>query len=531
MSGLIPPHGGGILVNRIVYGGKQDELAKKAAPGKFYIISDAEMSIFYRIADGTLSPLEGPMSQQEFYGVLDKESIERNGREYSWTIHIAFPILKKNAEALSAGEILVVKNEAGYVLGLLEISDIYYFDKEKYNRIVYGTERKDHPGPRIFNDDPRDYLLGGKIWAFGAQINGASRNYLYSPAECRGIFRERGWERIVAFQTRNPLHRAHEYAMVYAAETMARKNIASGVVLNPLVGKTKSDDVPAEVRMRTYEALVNQRLIGQGDRDETFWKSKGKELCDDFLLIALDMRMYYAGPKEAIMHAIYRQNMGFTDIIIGRKHADAPFDDGSPAWCDFDAQEKFENLKGELLIKPFKVGTACYFEELGRVDFEENHKGKCLSQVALSGKELRRKLEKGERIEERVMRKPVSDILFEAYRQNIGEFRQDIASKNIVWHDSGVSKKQREDANGHKAAVIWLTGLSCSGKSTIAVGLQNELFKMGCSVFILDGDNIRHGLNRDLGFSQEDRVENIRRIGEVAKLFCEAGFIVLTAFI
>lgn len=239
--------------------------------------------------------------------------------------------------------------------------------------------------------------------------------------------------------------------------------------------------------------------------------------------------MFYAGPKEAVMHAIYRQNYGFTDIIIGRKHADAPFDNGEPAWGDFDAHDKFDNLKGELLIKPFKVGFAGYFEEIGRVGLVEEFKDRGYHQVSIAGKALRERLEKGQAIDERIMRKPVADILIEFYREQ--QKNRGIKSTNIVWHESGISKQDRERRNKHKGAVIWLTGLPSSGKSTIAVELQAILFEMGCNTYILDGDNIRHGLNKDLGFSPQDRQENIRRIGEVAKLFADAGCLVITAFI
>lgn len=183
------------------------------------------------------------------------------------------------------------------------------------------------------------------------------------------------------------------------------------------------------------------------------------------------------------------------------------------------------------MIKPFKIGFAAYFKELGRVGLSEEYKSKCYTQVTISGKELRKKLQDKEPIDERIMRKAVADILSDAYRHNIAGLRARIKSKNITWHEPGISKQKREKKNGHKAACIWLTGLSCSGKSTIAVELQSRLFKMGCQAFILDGDNIRHGLNKDLGFSPQDREENIRRIGEVAKLFTEGGFLVITAFI
>jgi len=249
--------------------------------------------------------------------------------------------------------------------------------------------------------------------------------------------------------------------------------------------------------------------------------------------VGLDIKMFYAGPKEAVMHAIYRQNHGFTDIIIGRRHADAPFDDRTQVWGDFDAQEKFDSLKGELQMKPLKVGFAAYYEELGRVGLVDEYKEKGYQQISISGKELRKKLQDEDTIDERIMRKPVAEILAEYYKQKAEELKkkEEIKAKNLTWHDLKITKKERELANGHKGAVIWMTGLSSSGKSTVAVDLQAMLFERGCKVYTLDGDNIRHGLNKNLGFSPEDRNENIRRIGEVAKLFSDAGFLVITSFI
>ncbi|MCQ9205694.1 MAG: sulfate adenylyltransferase [Omnitrophica bacterium] len=413
---IIPCAQGGCgLINRAIIESEKETFIQKAFSYKSYTISNADLSVFYRIADGTLSPLEGPMCKDEFYRVLDEEVICRNDKLYAWTIPIAFSLSKKNN--FQAGETIAVKNETGAIIGTLEISDIYPFDKTKYNRAVYGTERLDHPGPRIFNDDPRDFLLGGKILALTQPKSSTYGKYLLGPRETRFLFKEKGWQRIVAFQTRNALHRAHEYTMVYALEELTKKGIFTGVVLNPLLGATKSDDVPADIRMKTYEVLLSNKLIGYGDKDESFWQSRGCDLSDQILLIGLDMKMFYAGPKEAIMHAIYRQNYGFTDIIIGRKHADAPFDTGEPVWGDFQAQDKFESLKGELKIKPFKVGFAAYFEEIDKVGLVDEFKKKGYHQVSISGKELRQKLANYESIDERIMRKPVAKILSDFYRQ------------------------------------------------------------------------------------------------------------------
>ena len=147
---------------------------------------------------------------------------------------------------------------------------------------------------------------------------------MLSPREVRALLRDKGWERVVAFQTRNPLHRAHEYALVYGLETLLRQGHNAGACLNPLIGETKGDDVHADVRMATYEALIRTRALGDGDSDQGLWGPRGESVPDRVILLGLDIKMFYGGPKEAVMHAIYRQNFGFTDIVIGRKHADAP---------------------------------------------------------------------------------------------------------------------------------------------------------------------------------------------------------------
>jgi len=417
MTNRLPaPHGGCGLINRTLPDIEKQIVQNEIKNLKIYKISDADLSVFYRIADGALSPLEGPMDSAEFNRVLDEEVIDRDGRKYAWTIPIAFPIAKADADKLQTGETVAVQNEQGELIGTLEISDIYPFDKAKYNAGVYGTERTDHPGARIFNDDPRDYLLGGKIWAFEQPENPAFGRYMLKPIQTRVLFEKRGYDRIVAFQTRNALHRAHEYALVYAAEQLTAAGYFTGAVLNPLVGATKSDDVPADVRMRTYEALLESRMFGQGDFNEAIWKKAGRDFEDNLILIGLDMKMFYAGPKEAIMHAIYRQNYGFTNIVIGRKHADAPFDDGSPIWGDFDAHEKFDKLNGELQIEPSKVGFAAFFEELNRVGLIKEYAPKGYHSVGISGKALRKKFQDGEAIDERIMRKPVADILLDFYQ-------------------------------------------------------------------------------------------------------------------
>jgi sulfate adenylyltransferase len=262
-------------------------------------------------------------------------------------------------------------------------------------------------------DDPRDLLVGGEIQMLPPARHAEYGDLILTPRETRALFAKKGFQRVVAFQTRNPLHRAHEYALVAGLERLTRDGHFAGAVLNPLVGETKGDDVDAATRMRTYRALIDNKVLGEGDIDEELWKKAGRKFGDQVLLLGLDIKMFYAGPKEAVMHAIYRQNFGFTDIVIGRKHADAPFDDGTDIWDGLAAQRKFDELQGDLAIKPVKVGFAAYYAELGRVGLVDEHASKGWKPVSISGRELRDKLRAGELPDPRVMRPETAKVLIE----------------------------------------------------------------------------------------------------------------------
>jgi sulfate adenylyltransferase len=383
----------------------------QAAELKRVPVSDADLSTLYRLGDGGLSPLTGPMDRDAFQRVLDDEVLVNNGKAYAWTIPIAFPIDRSLAGSLRDGESVALVNGRDEVVGTLRIRDRFPFEKARYLKSVYGTERTDHPGGRMVLADPREVLLGGDVRVLPPPKHPEYGQYILSPRETRALFRQRGWQRVVAFQTRNPLHRAHEYALVVGLERLTRAGYFAGAVLNPLIGETKGDDVDAATRMRTYRALIENKVLGQGDKDEALWEQVGYDLSDQLLLLGLDIKMFYAGPKEAIMHAIYRQNFGFTDLIIGRKHADAPYDDGKDIWDSLAAQRKFEAIQGALLIQPVKVGFAAYYEELGRVGLVEEYGPKGYKQVSISGRELREKLRAGLLPDARVMRPETAKIL------------------------------------------------------------------------------------------------------------------------
>jgi sulfate adenylyltransferase len=401
-------------IDRSVPPAEAEDFRRRAASLKRVPISDADLSSLYRFGDGGLSPLTGPMDRAAYERVLDEEVIVQSGKRYAWTIPIAFPVTQELARSLKPGETVALVNSRDEVVGTLDVRDTFAWDKPRYIKGVYGTERTDHPGGRMTLTDARDMLVGGDVRVLPQPKHPEFGQFVLSPRETRALFRQKGWQRVVAFQTRNPLHRAHEYALVVGLERLTRAGHFAGAVLNPLVGETKGDDVDAAHRMRTYRALIDNKALGQGDKDEALWQQVGRDFNDHLILLGLDIKMFYGGPKEAIMHAIYRQNFGFTDIIIGRKHADAPYDDGKDIWDGLAAQRKFDELKGELLIQPVKVGFAAFYEELGRVGLVDEWAPKGYHTVSISGRELREKLRAGQLPDPRIMRPETARILIES---------------------------------------------------------------------------------------------------------------------
>jgi sulfate adenylyltransferase len=415
MPDLVPVHGGlDAPVSRTVPLSRRRQFLDEAAALPRIEMSRADLATVYRIADGTLSPLQGPMDEETWHSVLDHDALEFGFRRYAWTAPIAFPVTEAEAKNLRVGHsaALVFGDD---IVGVLRVSSIFEWPKAKHVERFYGTSRTDHPGGHMLMDDPRSTLVGGDLWALPQPVDPEYGSYILSPRQLRTLIADRRWERALAFQTRNPLHRAHEYALVAGVEQITRLGHFAGGVLNPLVGELKGDDVPARVRMRCYRALHDQELLGRGDKDEALWRERGYDLTEVFELVGLDIKMLYGGPKEAVMHGIYRQNLGFTDIVIGRKHADAPYDDGSAIWGDFDAQEVFDNLRGSLHIRPCKIGFAAYYDSAGRVDLMDDHPGE--KPVVISGSKVREALTKGERPDPRILRPEIADILIAYYRE------------------------------------------------------------------------------------------------------------------
>ncbi len=412
---LVPVHGG--LAEPVDLRVRHPERARFVAHAEAlpsFRVTRADLSTVYRLADGALSPLQGPMGEEAWQRALDEQVVLHEGRRYAWTIPLSLPVTDDEARRLSRGASAAVRTEEGEIVATIDDLDVFDWDKHHYVRSVYGTERFDHPGGRAVESDERTKLVGGRIRALPQRQHPEYAQYMLSPRMTRALIRDRGWDRALAFQTRNPLHRAHEYALVAGAERLTREGHFTGVVLNPLVGELKGDDVPAVIRMRAYRRLHDLRLLGQGDADESLWRSVGYEISDVFELIGLDIKMFYGGPREAVMHGIYRQNYGFSDLVIGRKHADAPYDDGKPIWGDFDAQTIFDDLRGDLQVRPCRIGFAAFYESIGRVDLTDLHPGE--TPLTVSGTKVREQLQRGESPDPRILRPEIAEILIASYR-------------------------------------------------------------------------------------------------------------------
>ncbi|GAB5490656.1 MAG: sulfate adenylyltransferase [Phototrophicaceae bacterium] len=381
---LIAPHGG-VLIDRVVPANEKTAMLARAENAPKVGLSAVSLSDVMLIAMGVVSPLKGFMGQADYRRVVNDMHLESGE---PWTIPIALPVDIATAQSLEIGQDVALVDADGNLVGLLELSDKYSYDKKVEAENVYRTTEEAHPGvARVYAQD--DMYLGGDIWVFDLPEPEFPNEFL-TPAQSRAYFEEQGWSEIVAFQTRNPIHRAHEYLQKVAME------VVDGLMLHPLVGETKSDDVPAEIRMESYRVVIDH------------YYPKGRVLLNTF-----PAAMRYAGPREAVFHAICRKNYGCSHFIVGRDHAGV-----GKYYGTYDAQDIFDEFdKTAIDITPLKFEHAFYSKKENKIVTAKTSIYGKEDWMFLSGTQVRELLTAGKDLPEEFTRPEVSKVLLKGYAQ------------------------------------------------------------------------------------------------------------------
>jgi len=476
MTHLNAPHGGE-LVDLLVSKQEAEKLRKKSADLKSWDLSHRQICDVEMLLNGGFSPLTGFMNKDDYDSVC-KDMRLKNG--LLWPIPITLDVDAGFAGSLKKGEKVALRDREGVILAILEVGDVWKPDKTVEAKLVFGAGHDDiaHPAINYLHNQAGDYYVGGKLTGLELPTHYDFKEYRYTPKELREQFEKMGWTNIVAFQTRNPMHRSH-----VEATFRATKNYGVNVLINPTVGMTKPGDVDHYTRVRIYKKLLSRYPAGT------------------VMLALLPAAMRMGGPREAVWHAIMRKNYGATHFNVGRDHAGpGNRSDGEPFYDPKASYELASSVADELNMTITPSWLLVYVKELDKYEFShEVPQG--MTTYAISGTELRARLKDGRELPEWFTYPEVAEELRKSY-----------------------------PALSRRGVTIFFTGLSGAGKSTIANALMVKLLELGGrSVTMLDGDVVRKHLSSELGFSKEHRDLNIRRIGFVAAEIAKHGGIAICA--
>jgi len=379
---LIEPHGGK-LIDRELRGAEREALLQAAGKMPSLTVNTRAEADLELIASGALSPLEGFMTEADYVSVRDDRHLA-NG--LVWTIPVTLSATEEEASKLHAGDDVALRSRDGRLMAVLQLAEIFKYERQLEAERVYRTTEEKHPGVKAIYAQG-DYLLGGRVSYIESPKRAEFAPYRYSPRRLRALFAERGWRSVVAFQTRNPVHRAHEYIQKCALETV------DGLLLHPLVGETKADDIPAPVRMRAYEVII-----------EHYYPVARTQLA------VLPAAMRYAGPREAVFHSIIRQNYGCSHFIVGRDHAGV-----GNYYGTYDAQRIFGDFApGELKITPMFFDNTFFCRKCDGMASLKTCPHDSDQHVSLSGTKVREMLARGEAPPSEFTRPEVASVLIAA---------------------------------------------------------------------------------------------------------------------
>ena len=441
----------------------------------YWTLSDRQLCDLELILLSAFNPIKSFLSKDDYESVIKNMRLS-NGK--LWPLPITLDVDNQFVEKIEKGFKITLKDKEGFSLASLKINDIWQPDLKNEALSVYGTTDIKHPGVHYLLKTSNKNYISGTIKKVSSPHHYDYKNLRHSPDELKGIFKNKKWDKVIAFQTRNPMHKAH-----FELTMRAMKELNANLLVHPAVGMTKPGDVNHYTRTRCYNHIMNEY-----PKNSAFLS-----------LLPLAMRM--GGPKETLLHAIIRKNYGCTHLIVGRDHAGPGLDSNNkPFYGPYEAQEMLEKYQDELGIEmvPFKfmvfIPKSGKYKAIDEVTDNEEYK-------TLSGTELRQLLDEGKGIPKWFTFKSVADEL-----------------------------ERSNPPLTKRGLTIFFTGLSGSGKSTLANGLVNKLLEEGSRpITLLDGDVVRTHLSSELGFSKEHRSINIKRIGYVASEITKNGGVAICA--